>query len=447
MRQSAGSFTMHGGYAGIEEGEGMLWKPVIAAAVGVLLIGPALAQQKINIGHLADYSGATSDVGVPYGQGVADALAYINKHGGLGGKQMNVDTIDYGYQVPRSIAAYKKWVGRDGVVAIFGWGTADTEALISFVTKDQVPYISGSYAGQLTDPLGRAEKSEKPAPFNFFYGPSYSDALRGLLQWAADDWKKKGKSGAPKYVHMGANHPYPNAPKAAGEDYAKELGFEVLPAIQFPLAPGDFTAQCLTLKQSGANYAYLGNTAGSNVSVIKACQTAGADVQFLGNVWGMDENAAKAAGTAANGVAFPLRTGAVWGDNVPGMALVKDISKISDPSGGNYRPIHYLAGVCTAYYMAEAIGTAAQKGPPTGPKIAEAMQTKKAWVPKGLEGVCRPSTWTADDHRPTTEVEVYRTMVSGPTDGPVNELMQKGVIKLERAAVINLPRKPEWLGW
>ena len=29
---------------------------------------------------------------------------------------------------------------------------------------------------------------------------------------------------------MGANHPYPNAPKEAGEAMAKELGFEVLPA-------------------------------------------------------------------------------------------------------------------------------------------------------------------------------------------------------------------------
>ena len=50
----------------------------------------------------------------------------------------------------------------------------------------------------------------KPAPYNFFYGPSYSDALRALLTWAAEDWKAKGGSGKPKFVHMGANHPYPN---------------------------------------------------------------------------------------------------------------------------------------------------------------------------------------------------------------------------------------------
>ena len=132
-----------------------------------------------------------------------------------------------------------------------------------------------------------------------------------MLQWAAEDWRARGQQGRPRYVHMGANHPYPNSPKEAGEALARELGFEVLPAIQFALTPGDYTAQCLTLKNQGANYAYLGNTAGSNISVLRACQTVGVQVQFLGNVWGMDENAMKAAGTAAErrGLPGPHRRG------------------------------------------------------------------------------------------------------------------------------------------
>ena len=145
---------------------------MLAAAAVIALTAPVSAQTKVPVGHLADYSGATSDVGVPFGQGVADALAYINKTGGVGGSQMGVETFDYGYQVPRAISQYKKWSGRDKVVAIQGWGTADTEALITFIAKDEIPYFSGSYAGQLTDPNGSGEKSTKAAPFNFFYGPS-----------------------------------------------------------------------------------------------------------------------------------------------------------------------------------------------------------------------------------------------------------------------------------
>lgn len=421
-----------------------LTKAALLASVFGLMTGAAQAQ--IKIGHLADYSGGTSDIGKPFGQGEADAIAYINKMGGVGGQKIEIDTVDYGYQVPRALATYKKWVGRDKVSAILGWGTADTEALITFVSKDQVPYISASYAGALTDPVGQAERTEKPAPYNLFYGPSYSDAARALIQWAADDWKAKGKTGAPKYVHMGANHPYPNAPKAAGEEYAKSLGFEVLPPVQFPLAPGDFTAQCLTLKQSGANYAYLGNTAGSNVAIMKACKTAGVDVQFLGNVWGVDENALKAAGEAGSGVVFPMRTAVLWGEAAPGMKLVQDISKAAD-ANATYRSLHYVAGICTAYYLKEALEWAQKNGGVDGPNIKKAFYQKKNWVPAGLEGVCMPATWTETDHRPTTTVPVYRTAVSGSTEGELADLMNKGVIKLSKAATIELPRKAEWLGW
>jgi len=425
----------------------MSMKPLILTAAAALIAAPAAAQQKIPVGHLADYSGPTSDVGKPFGEGVADAIAYLNKQGGVAKRQIALDTVDYGYQVPRSIATYKKWTGRDSVVGIVGWGTADTEALITFVSRDRVPYISASYSGALTDPTGKAEKSTAAAPYNFFYGPSYSDAARGLVQWAAEDWKKKGGSAKAKYVHMGANHPYPNAPKAAAETLAKELGFEVLPAIQFSLAPGDFTAQCLTLKQSGANYAYLGNTAGSNVSVLKACKNAGVEVTFLGNVWGMDENAAKAAGNAGDGVIIPVRTRALWLDDAPGMKTVREVAKVSDPSGANYRPSHYIAGVCSAFYFKEAMDWAAANGGVTGPKIKDGMYAKKNWVPKGLEGVCIPSTWSATDHRGTTEINIYRTKVGGATDGALNDLMKNGTIKIEKVTTINLPRKPEWLGW
>jgi branched-chain amino acid transport system substrate-binding protein len=423
-------------------------RSVLRGASLALLLAAAsgTAQAQIAVGHLADFSGATSDVGVPFGQGVADALAWVNQKGGVDGQKLNVDTVDYGYQVPRAVAQYKKWTGGDKVAAIQGWGTADTEALTGFVAQDQVPYISGSYAAALTDPTGQSGKA-KPAPYNFFYGPSYSDSLRAMLIWAAEDWKQKGRSGKPKFVHMGANHPYPNAPKEAGEAMAKELGFDVLPPVQFALTPGDYTAQCLTVKNSGANYAYLGNTAGSNISVLKACRTAGADVQFLGNVWGMDENAAKAAGDAADGVVFPVRTGAVWGGSAPGMAIAQEISRISDPSGAAYRPVHYLAGICAALFMKESMDWAAKNGGVNGPNVKKGFYQKKDWVPAGMDGVCNPSTWTEADHRPIMRVDLYRARVKGSTDPNLNDLIKSGAIKLEKVTTIDLPRKREWHGW
>src|ERR1700691_4651641 len=426
----------------------MTMKSLLGTVSLALLLGSAAAsaQAQIAIGHLEDLSGGTSAVGTPYGQGVADTFAWVNKNGGVGGKQLNVDTNDYGYQVPRAIALYKKWSGGDKVAAIMGWGTADTEALTGVLAQDKIRDISGSYAAALTDPDGTSGKA-KPAPYNFFYGPSYSDALRAELTWAAADWRATGNPGKPKSVHMVATHPYPTAPKAAGEALATELGFEVLPPLVFALAPGDYSAQCLSLKTAGANCAYPGNTAASNISVMKACKTAGVDVQFLSNVWGMDENAAKTAGDAADGVIFPLRTAVAWGGNAPGMKTVMEISKMSDPTGKVYRPVHYIAAVCSALYMKEALDWAAKNGGTDGENVAKGFYQKANWVPAGMEGVCNPSTWTEKDHRPTTTVDLYRSRISGPTDGDINDVMAKGTVKLEKVKTVELPRKADWFGW
>jgi branched-chain amino acid transport system substrate-binding protein len=109
--------------------------------------------------------------------------------------------------------------------------------------------------------------------------------------------------------------------------------------------------------------------------------------------------------------------------------------------------VHYIAAVCSALYMKEAIEWAAKNGGVNGENVAKGFYQKKDWVPAGMEGVCNPSTWTDKDHRPTTTVDLYRAKISGSTEGDLNDLMAKGTIKLEKVKTINLPRKAEWLGW
>lgn len=404
-----------------------------AAAAAALIFSGATAAQ-VFVGHLADNTGATSDVGKVYGQGVADALAYVNQHGGVAGKPINYESIDYSYEVPRAIATYKKWSsGANKAVAIQGWGTGDTEALVQFVAKDEIPYISASYSGHLTDPTGKGKKGSKAAPYNFFYGPSYTDGCRALVQWAADDAKKKNIA-KPKFVHMGDNHPYPNAPKEACAEYAKEKGFEVLNPIQYSLKPGDFKAQCLSLKDSGANYAFLANTGGSTISLLKSCETVGVQVQFMGNVWGMDENALRASGDSANGMVFVVGA-ADWNSDAPGMKTVREISKISDASGKEYRAVHYMRGVCSVFYMRDAMEMAAKAGAITGPAIKKALEQMKDHVPSELQGVCIPSTWSPEDHRGTTKVFIYQAH------------SQSGKQSISKIGEVDIERKPEWLGW
>jgi branched-chain amino acid transport system substrate-binding protein len=411
----------------------LLVRSIITCAV-LGASGQAMSEDSVFVGHLADMSGPTAFVGKVYADGVRDSLAYINEHGGIKGTKLEFETVDYAYKVPQAISNYKKWKSRKQMVAMQGWGTADTEALISFVAKDKVPVFSASYSGHLTDPTGKNPETKKPAPYNFFYGASYSDACRGLVQWAAQDWKTKGSSGKPKFTHIGANHPYPNAPKAACAEYATELGFDVQPPVVVSMKPGDFKAQCLSLKSSESNYGYIGNLGGSVQSLIKSCNTIGTDIQFMSNIWGGDKQVFQAAGPGIKDYIFPTMT-PFWTDDVPGMKLVREISKMSDESGNESRSHHYMRGVCSAYFMKEAMEWAKDNGGITGENIKKGMYANTDWVPKGLEGVCLAANWTNEDHRGVNQVNIYKGNYNG------------GNIKIEKVTSVTLERRDDWLGY
>jgi branched-chain amino acid transport system substrate-binding protein len=89
---------------------------------------------------------------------------------------------------------------------------------------------------------------------------------------------------------------------------------------------------------------------------------------------------------------------------------------------------------------------AAAHGGITGENIRKGMYARQNWVPKGTEGVCMPSTWTAQDHRSVLRFDLYRTEVKGG-EGEIKDLIAEGAIKMIRLTTIELPRKTEWLGW
>jgi branched-chain amino acid transport system substrate-binding protein len=425
-----------------------------SAATAALLSNPAVAQKaegaKIKIGNLVDFTGPTSSTGKFNGAGKVDAIAWINANGGINGKQLDAEVVDYSYQTQRSIQLYKKWKD-EGAIAILGYGTNDTEAMVGFIAEDKMPYFSFSFSGHLTDPSGVSAKAKdgkiKAAPYNFFGAASYSDGARALVLWAAEDWKKKNGAGKPKFVHLGDNHPYPLAPKEAGENLAKDLGFDVIPSIQYALAGGDFKAQCLALQASGANYAFMANTTGSNIALMRSCATVGVNVQFMANVWGMDEAGMKAIGKPVDGLVWVLGQ-AQWGSDVPGMKVLQAISNMSDPTGKVYRPLPYALGACQALYLAEGLKVADKAGKLNGPGIKEALEAMKDFVPYGAAGMCSAVTWTSADHRAVDQVILGRAKIGGDTEqGEVADLVAKGTIKIEKLTTVKVERKPEWQGY
>lgn len=374
-----------------------------------LLSGAALAAETIRVGHLADLTGPTGDVGKPYAEGVQAYKEYVNAHGGINGKMIDMQMFDYAYNKDKAINQYKKYK-EDKVVAIEGWGTGDTEALTGFVSADKVPYISASYSAHLTDP--------KKAPYNFFAAADYTTALRAGLKYLKDGWKEKR---APKIVFIYPNVPYGIAPIKGGKEYAKELGFEILGDENVDLKAIETNSQLLSVKNKGADFAWIGGTTNSTAVILKDAKKLGLKTKFFSNIWGIDESTPKLAAGAEEG-ALVMAGSTTYGAKVPGMTLLEQITK-NQP-----QPTPYIRGYVSMMVLVEALKRADKKGPITGESVKDALETFRDFDTGGLTP--GKITYTSTDHRPFMSVNIME--------------MQKG--KLVIKETITLPRKAEWLG-
>jgi len=88
--------------------------------------------------------------GVPYAKGAEAAIRSINVNGGVNGKNITAMAEDYGYQIPRAVAAYKKLKGAS-VGAIRGVGSGDTEVVMDTVARDHIPWFSAGSSAHLAE--------------------------------------------------------------------------------------------------------------------------------------------------------------------------------------------------------------------------------------------------------------------------------------------------------
>jgi branched-chain amino acid transport system substrate-binding protein len=380
---------------------------------GALLLGTAQAQE-IKVGGIFDLTGITSDVGKPYAQAVRDCVTLTNELGGVNGKKIKLIDVDYGYKIPEAVAAYKRMVSDEKVIMINGWGTGDTLALKEFVNKDKVPYFSGSFAGDLTDPA--------KTPYNFFVAPSYSDQLRAWLSWVKADWKDKSR--APRVAFFYGDNPYGKAPMEAGRRFAKENGIDWVSEHVLPPNFQDATSQLLNMKEKQADYAYINVTTTGVSLVLKGAKALGLATKFGSNPYGFSEQLPKVAKETAEGV-----TGVVphvpFGENVPGMKALVDFHKKNHP--GDEHDAMYVRGWASATVWIEALRRADKAGQLNGEGVKKAIETLSNYDLGGLTG---PVTWTATDHRPSTKTNIYQ--------------IQGG--KLVKVAEYDMPRRPDWLG-
>jgi branched-chain amino acid transport system substrate-binding protein len=381
---------------------------VTAALTATACGGPGAegedAEGAIKIGVLSDLSGATADVGTPYSEGIRGYVDWLNSKGGIEDRKIDLKLNDYAYDVSRAEQLYSQYVN-EGVVAIQGWGTGDTEALRQKIAQDELPFMSASYAETLVDPA--------ETPYNFIVATTYSDQMRVALKWIAED--AGGNAEVAVFHH---DSPFGQSPVKDGQSYIQEKGLQ-LGYKSYPMPQGatDYVALLNRARGQGAKYVVIQNVS-SPASVLAkniAQQKLGMKVVCLN--WCADELFIRLAGDAAEGHVmvqpFTPPTVEVSGHEEPAKYLESNGSSLEE------KGLHYVQGWYTMHVMAEGIRKVIDDGKDvTGPNIKAALEGMDA-IETG--DVSLPVDFGADSHKGVPGTGIYQ--VKG---GKLTEL-QKGV--------------------
>ncbi len=346
----------------------------------------------IKVGVLSDLSGATADVGTPYAEGIRGYADWINAKGGIEGRRLQLLANDYAYKVPNAEQLYSQYVS-EGVVAVQGWGTGDTEALRQKVTQDELPFMSASYAETLVDP--------KKTPYNFVVASTYSDQMRIALKQIAE----QAGSARTEVAVFHHDSPFGTAPLADGQAYIQKQGLNLgYKAYPMPAGATDYAGILSQAKSQGAKYAVVQNVSGPGALLVRNIEQQGLDMTVVCLNWCSDEGFIKTAGPAADGTLMvqpwaPPSTGAKGFADLDGYLKSKGSSL-------EQKGLHYSQGWYTMHVMAEGIRALLADGKEvTGPALKAALEELGAL---STGGVTADIDFQADSHRGMTSSGVYR---------------------------------------
>jgi branched-chain amino acid transport system substrate-binding protein len=349
----------------------------VAILLGLGLVGGAQARtdaaSAIKIGAIFDRSGPTSDVGVPYSDGVLAYVAYVNSRGGIRGRKIQLLSQDTSYNVARSEAFYQQ-LRTSGIVAISGWATADTEAFKSRVAADRLPYVSASYAESVANP--------RETPYNFFIAPSYSQQMRIALKWIS----RRAGSRRVKVAVCYSDSPFGRSPLEDGKRYIEAKRLRIDYDTSCAMRPGgtDFTGQLTRVRD--ADYIVVQNTSAPAATLAKDAARLGLRGRLVLLNWAADELFVTLAGTARTGAVGiqPFGTTAL---RVPGLRLPARWLRTHGGGSIHRKGIHYVQGWYTMAVMVAAVRrVVAQGNEVNGPNIKTALETMPPISTGGVTG-------------------------------------------------------------
>ena len=331
-----------------------------------------VTKDSIIIGSIADHTGPTSNIGVVMVEAYRIFFRHINDEGGINGRKIKLVAEDSRYSIPASIAAFKKLLFKDQMLALLGpVSIGETKVLFRHIEKEKIPTL----------PWAPDESVMKPYKRYVFPTSGFYDNEWGVtLDYIVNKLKAKNPKIAMATVDVESGKVVRASAVAWAKSYGLKLHHETI-----PISAIDVTSQVLSMKRAGVTHILIHHVAPGAAAVLKDMKKFDLDVPMFGTSATCTEDVIRIAGDASKNYvgASPYSS---WYEKSPGMAKVRKISLKYNPGAEkSYQIKSYTLGWVIPEILCEGLRRAGKDL--DGEKLVAGLETIKDLDTKGLCGL------------------------------------------------------------
>jgi branched-chain amino acid transport system substrate-binding protein len=242
--------------------------PLAACAIA-MISADAKAQDTYKIGVSAGLTGYAAAVDRSWRDGLEVAADYLNSHGGIMGRKVQVIVEDNKSEPQEAVTVYRKMISSDKVeIFLSGCVSAGNFAAAPFVVRAEIPMVLCSILPPKPDQVHWA--------FSLLPPPRFEVETRYAYL--------KDSTPIRKIAVLHDPSPYANLQKNIAVQRAPEFGLEVPVVEQYKQDDADLSPQISKMNAAGVKALIKMGLGGTTVTAAKNIKQLGLDMLLLGSV-------------------------------------------------------------------------------------------------------------------------------------------------------------------
>ena len=328
-----------------------------AAAVfsSVAAAEDGVTANRILLGQAAVFSGPAAQLGIPMRHGIKTYLDYVNEHGGVNGRKIELVSEDDRYEPSVAPAASKKLIEEHKVFALLGYvGTPTGMAHLPVVTQAKVPLV-GMFTGAeaLRAPLNR---------YVFHVRASYYDETEKIVEQVVS-------TGGKKIAVFYQNDAYGEAGRKGTEIALTKRSMKIHSNGTVERNTLKVEDAVKTISSAEPDAVVMVGAYAACAEFIKQMKKAGSGATFYNVSFVGSKALADALGDSGSGVASSQVVPFPWERAVP---VVKEYQSLAAKSGFKDYNFSAMEGFLTAKVMVEGLRRAGKN--PTREGLVDALE-------------------------------------------------------------------------